>query len=199
MNHEKIAVFISGRDGEAWKVILEGIQQKAKEENCSLSIFSCAGSLDISRKFDVGEFNIFRLANMDMYDGIIIVSSTIICKEVEKELFEAVKKYPIPIISMEIEEEGMAFAGIDNYDAMRDMIEHLLDFHKYESLGFIAGPRGNQESVRRLNAYEDVLKEHGMEVREEDIFYGNYQTRDRSFLYFRRTSRNNGYMKEYRG
>ena len=79
MNHEKIAVFISGRDGEAWKVILEGIQQKAKEENCSLSIFSCAGSLDISRKFDVGEFNIFRLANMDMYDGIIIVSSTIIC------------------------------------------------------------------------------------------------------------------------
>lgn len=174
MNNEKIAVFISGRDGESWKVILEGIQQKAKEENCSLSIFSCAGSLDISRKFDVGEFNIFRLANMDMYDGIIIVSCTIICKEVEKELFEAVKKYPIPIISMEIEEEGMAFAGIDNYDAMRDMIEHLLDFHKYESLGFIAGPGGNQESVRRLNAYEDVLKEHGMEVREEDIFYGNY-------------------------
>lgn len=174
MKNNNIAVFTTGRDGEAWKVLLEGIRKKATEQGFSLSIFNCAGSLDISRKFDVGEFNIFRLAKLDHFDGIILVSSTIICKEVERELFEEVKRHSVPAVSMEIKEEGMDFAGIDNYDAMRDMIEHLLDFHKYESIGFIAGPKGNQESLRRLNAYEDVLKEHGMEVHAEDVFYGNY-------------------------
>lgn len=174
MKKNNIAVFITGRDGEAWKILLEGIRKKAIEQGFSLSIFNCAGSLEISRKFDVGEFNIFRLAEIDKFDGIILVSSTIICKEVERELFDEVKKHSVPTISMEIKEDGLGFAGIDNYDAMRDMIEHLLDFHKYESIGFIAGPKENQESIRRLNAYEDVLKEHGIKVQEEDIFYGNY-------------------------
>lgn len=174
MRRGNIAVFISGRDGEAWKLILEGIQKKAREANYTISIFSCAGSLDVHRKFDVGEFNIFRLANVKEFDGIIIVASTIVCKEVERELFDAVKKRNVPCISLEIKEDGMGFAGIDNYAAMRDMIEHLIDFHKYERIGFVTGPTLNQESMLRKKAYEDVLREHGMPVYEEDIYNGNY-------------------------
>lgn len=174
MKRGNIAVFITGLDSEVWKSILGGIEERAREEDYNVSIFSCAGSYDIRRKFDIGEFNIFCLANLKNFDGIITVANTIICKEVERELFDSVKNSGVPCISLEIKEDGMGFVGIDNYASMREMIEHLIDFHKYERIGFVTGPALHQESMLRRKAYEDALREHDMPVREEDIYNGNY-------------------------
>lgn len=175
MEKGNIAVFITGWDQAVWKYLLEGIQNKAKEKDYSISVFNCAGSINTTRKFDVGEFQIFRLANLDMFDGVIVVANTIICKKVEKELFQTVKSHDIPAISLEIREDGLQYAGIDNNQAMRDMIEHLVVFHQHKHIGFVTGPNENQESMLRLKAYRDVLKEHHITLREEDIFYGTYE------------------------
>ena len=53
MKRGNIAVFITGVDSEAWKSILGGIEERAREEDYNVSIFSCAGSYDIRRKFDI--------------------------------------------------------------------------------------------------------------------------------------------------
>lgn len=175
MNKGNIAVFITSWDHDVWKQILSGIQKKAMEKEYSISIFNCAGSIDVSRKFDVGEFQIFNLANLDMFDGAIIVANTIISKEIENKLFKKIKKSHLPAISLEIKEDEILFAGIDNYSAMREMISHLVEFHQYKNIGFVTGPEKNQESMLRLKAYQDVLKEHGMPVLEENIFKGTYE------------------------
>lgn len=175
MKKRNIAVFITGWDREVWKLILEGIREQAKAHNFSVSIFNCAGAIDKSRKFDVGEFNIFKLANLDSFDGAIVATNTILAKEVEDELIAGIKQHNIPAISLEIKEDGLGYIGIDNYNAMYKMVEHLADFHRCDRIGFVTGPVQNQESQLRYKAYCDVLKDRGIKIKEEDVYFGTYE------------------------
>ncbi len=173
-----IAVFITGWDSDRWKKIQQGVQERALEAEYDVSFFSCFGGIDTTHKHDVGEYNIFRLLNLDNYhnfDGIIIESSTIISKKIKTEIFRSVKKYHIPSISLEVMEEGIDFGGIDNYKAMREMVEHFVKYHKFKRICFVTGPEDNTESNERLQAYWDVLKEDGREVEGDDIYIGTYE------------------------
>ena len=147
-----IAVFITGWDSETWMLIQQGVQEKAWDAGYNVAVFSCFGGVDTSHKHDAGEFNIYRLVNLDNYDGAIIASSTIISKETEEEIFENIKKYDIPTISLEVIEDGIDFGGIDNYKAMRDMVEHFVEFHDYSRFGFVSVPINNVESSYRLQS-----------------------------------------------
>ena len=45
----------------------------------------------------------------------------------------------------------------DNYNGMRQCIEHLVNVHGYRKIAFVAGPANNKDSNERLKAYRDVM------------------------------------------
>ena len=61
-----------------------------------------------------------------------------------------------------------------NYGGMRECIRHLVEDHGYRKIAFVGGPKRNHDSNRRIQAYKDVLTEHGISVDESLIIYGNY-------------------------
>ena len=66
------------------------------------------------------------------------------------------------------------FITIDNYLGMKENVDHLIDVHGYRNIAFISGPKGAPSADLRMEAYLDSLEEHGIEVRDNLIVYGDY-------------------------
>lgn len=69
---------------------------------------------------------------------------------------------PLPIVSISQEIEGIPCVLGDNYQSMRDVINHLVDVHQHRRLALIMGPPNHLESAERYQAYVDLLAEHGI-------------------------------------
>lgn len=63
---------------------------------------------------------------------------------------------------------------VDNYNGMRACIEHLVCDHHYKKIAFLGGPPSNNDSNERKQAYYDVMREHGLEVTDSMVAYGDY-------------------------
>ena len=57
----------------------------------------------------------------------------------------------------------MCMLGTDNYAAMSDVLEHLIEVHKCRVFNYIGGPAANIEAMQRRQAFCDTLRRHGIE------------------------------------
>ena len=71
---KKIAVFANGWGSDYLQEIVDGIYQKAKNLNIDLFVFVNYSALNGSDDNSDGEVNIFRLPDLDDFDGIILMS-----------------------------------------------------------------------------------------------------------------------------
>lgn len=180
MDNKKIniAVIVSGIDEEYQNTILKGIHEFAKGKNINLLHFVAFGGILKSTIYDAGEFNIYKLVNYNKIDGVILLTNTISSDEQTEEIISAVRNAGIPAVSVDNDFGDMYYIGIDNFKAMKEMIEHFLDCHHCTKIDYITGPRENPESALRLKAYKTVLEEHGIPVEENRIFWGSFRGED---------------------
>lgn len=173
-----IAVIVAGIDEEYQNMILKGIQEFADENCMNISNFIAFGGILKSKKHDVGEFNIYQLVNYKKFDGVILLTNTISSPEITEEICSKVIEAGIPAVSIDNDLHGFYHIGIDNYAAMREMAEHIVNHHGIKKINYISGPDDNPESILRLKAYKDVLSENGIEIDEERIFHGFFRGQD---------------------
>jgi DNA-binding LacI/PurR family transcriptional regulator len=75
------------------------------------------------------------------------------------------RRYRLPTVAIEREVTGIPSVLMDDYQAMREAIQHLIQCHGYQRVAFIAGSRsqghhlGTQE---RHRAYVDTMAEYGL-------------------------------------
>ena len=80
----EIGVIVAGIDEEYQNAVLDGIKKCAKRYRANISCFCSFSGVLASRKFDIGEYNIFNLINYDKFDGMILLTNTI-SDPIEKE------------------------------------------------------------------------------------------------------------------
>ena len=171
---KNIAVFMAGWNDNICKKILTGVKEKAQAENYHITIINCFGGIDEKALNCIGEYNIFELPLKGNFDGAIVIANIILSKKAKKILFHNITEAGIPAVCLEEEIPGQDFVGIDNYQAMRPIVEHFVKDHHYTKIDFITGPPGNKESNERLRAYKEVLRENDIKVDSERIFIGLY-------------------------
>ncbi|HYH02174.1 MAG TPA: substrate-binding domain-containing protein, partial [Bacillota bacterium] len=49
-----------------------------------------------------------------------------------------------------------------SYQAMRNIMRHLVEFHHYRKIAFIQGPQDHHDSTQHYRAYRDALLEYGL-------------------------------------
>lgn len=174
---KKIALFMDG-----WKRFFTfawpaGILQRIRETNeeVSLYIFNSSGDWSRDGDYNVGEYNIYRLPDLNDFDGIIVDLNNIRYPDVRDYVVEAVKKTGKPVISVANEIEDFYYAGIDNYAAMREIIEHLHKEHNCQKFWLMMGPEDNYENRMRTQALTDYMKECGIPYDDTDIYYESYE------------------------
>ena len=91
---KKIALLMDG-----WKRFFTyawpaGVLQRIKEtnEDISLYIFNSSGDWSRDKDYNIGEYNIYHLPNLNEYDGIIVDLNNIRYPEVRDYVIESAKK-----------------------------------------------------------------------------------------------------------
>lgn len=173
----KIALIMDG-----WKRYFtyawpSGILQRIRETNeeVNLYIFNSSGDWSWDTDYNIGEYNIYRLPDLNDFDGIILDVNNIRYPEIVEELADTVRKTGKPVISIANELSDFYYVGIDNYKSMTMMIEHLYEVHKCRRFWFIMGPAENYENSVRAKALRDFLERHNIKYREEDFYFESYE------------------------
>lgn len=173
--NKKIAVIVAGIDETYQSSILRGIQSAAIKYGFDCYVFVSFTGMKDNKGYDKGEMDIFELPDFSRFDGAILLTNTIDCPPVVNGIFERIKNAGIPAVSMDNNVEGFLHIGIDNCTAMRDITEHFIKVHGFERINYISGPKDNPESVDRLAAFLDVMRENNIEIEEQRIFYGDFR------------------------
>ena len=148
-------------------------KRKAEECNCNLICFE-GGRFDSVFNSEVQHAVLFKLANEQLLDGLILISNPLIdfTKSVDT-LIEFCKQFPsIPIVSIGLEVPGTTSILVDNKAGMKEVVSHMVKDHGYKKVGFLKGPDSNLEANERLQAYKEVLEENNLPINEEYIFDG---------------------------
>lgn len=152
----------------AW---LAGIQRRIHEtgEDISLYIFNSSGNWSHDKGFNQGEYNIYNLPDFCDFDGIILDLNNINYKDVCNNVIEKARASKKPVISIANDVPGFYYAGIDNYQAMQEIIGHFHEVHGCKRFWFLMGPADNYESVMRRDSLLDYVIEHNLEFDEREM------------------------------
>ena len=160
---KKIAVFTAVWNADYLYPFLQGLKKGALERNADLYIFNSYGDSDREYEaFTTGEYNIFLLPDLRMFDGILIAANNVGVEPWLKRLRQEISRLGVPCVGVE-QQSGMDYAiGVDNYGAMRQVVAHLVVDKKCQVLNYVGGPGDNEENLLRKSAFLDVLKQHGL-------------------------------------
>ncbi|GIP35375.1 LacI family DNA-binding transcriptional regulator [Paenibacillus sp. J2TS4] len=132
--------------------ILEGIEKKLSELNCSLAYVITMNEIE-------GEKAMRRLLQDTKLDGLIIVEG------INQELYETIKKLVPAIVGIDIADPTVPVISYDRVQAAKAAVRHLMG-QGHRRIGFIggAGMTGDLEREKRYRGYREALQEAGMEV-----------------------------------
>lgn len=157
----------------AW--FLKKIQKM--DEKINFYVFRSAGAWTLDLNYNIGEYNIYHLPDLKDFDGIILDLNSIHQREhygcgasAWDYIVNAARQSGRPVISLANKIDGFYYVGINNYAAMRLMVEHVFRMHGCRRFWFIMGPKDNYENGQRMQAVIDYLKEQDIPC-EDDMFY----------------------------
>lgn len=154
-----------------------GILQRLHEtcEEANLYIFNSSGDWSRDIDYNVGEYNIYRLPDLNDFDGIVLDLNNIRYSSVREYIITAAKKTGKPVISVANEIEDFYYVGINNYDAIQKIIAHMHEEHNCRKFWFVMGPDDNYENHMRVSGLKDYMTEHGIAFSEQDFYYDSFE------------------------
>lgn len=176
MNRRKRIALLLGQPGEDYqKDFIEGFLKQAFEYDMDVCVFAMYHRIQESKPRETGESNIFKLIQYDLFDAVVILSDTIrtpgVLYNIEKLLKETYKG-----VVLCVDKESMNFPTImmDNHVPIVKIVSHLIEEHGITDIAFLTGLKWHPHSKERLQAYVNCMNAHGLEVKEENIYYGDY-------------------------
>lgn len=170
----KIAVLVGGIAYETQRRLLEGVMKYAEENNIRIFVFTCNGDIYRQSEYGIGEFQILFLPDLTQYDGIIFARDTIQNEQFAEEITRRILESGTPTVSIENHIPGMSVFYVDNREAMRDMVSHLIETHEVRDICYLSGPEQNPESIERLKGAMEAAGEHGLTIGKDQIHYGDF-------------------------
>ena len=174
---KKIALIMDG-----WKRFFTyawpaGVLERIREtnEDVNLYIFNSSGDWSRDEDYNIGEYNIYRLPDLNDFDGIIVDLNNIRYSEVLEYVISSAKATGKPVISIANEIADFYYVGIDNYSAMQEIAAHLYEVHNCRRFWYVMGPDDNYESNRRVAALRDFSETHGILWDARDLYCESYE------------------------
>ncbi len=170
----KIAVITTNMDVEYAAEIQRGIMREARAHHYDVYVFNAYVSTDEAVKHNTGQYNIYTLANLDKFDGVVVFSNLIQGRKIYDALEKRLEGIDIPVVGIDAPIGDHYCVGVENYQAVRELVEHFIVHHKFTRINYVSGQSFNSDSQRRLQAYCDALTEHGIPVEMKRISEGGF-------------------------
>ncbi|MBQ7775245.1 MAG: GGDEF domain-containing protein [Lachnospiraceae bacterium] len=174
MQHKNIAVLMTALDSDAQADTLKGIEEYAKKHGCNIAVFLWFTGAFEKDKHNLGEINILNLPDLNLFDGVILLSNALHMENNKKKIKEMLENTSCPLVCIGCKIKNSPRIQTDNYAAMRKLVEHYVVDHQMRKIHFVKGVKGNEDGEARFRAYVDVLTEHGIPVVPERISQGDF-------------------------
>ncbi len=175
MSKKKVAIFATGWLSEIMHQYIDGIRQGFEDDSVDMYIFMCYARYSNSEEFRQGELNIFNLPDLHDFDAAFIFANSIDFVDTLDSIVSRCKEANVPVFCTGKEIENCFFVGSENRAGMKGLCRHLLDEHDAKSFWFIAGSENNMDSNVRMEVVKESLKERGLELKDSDICYTNWE------------------------
>ena len=172
---KRIAVLGNGWSNEAQLEAVNGMKKYEGPEDFDIYLFTSYASYTESENMNRdGNLNIYELAHLEDYDGLVIFSNFLNSVEAAVRYAKKASKLGIPVISVGMEIEGASFLGIDNEPGMRELVTHIVEEHGVKRIIFIGGTEDHVDSLERLRVTREVLESHGLTLAPEDTYFSDW-------------------------
>ncbi len=138
-------------------------------------VFYFGGQLDRDRTS--GNFSwIYSLPDPGIIDALIVLPHSVSPYNPRSATMAVLERLGnIPVYTLFYLLEGHYGIDCDETKALERMIDHLTDYHGYRRFAVLLGPDGEGTiSRKRLGDIERRLRDHGISLRQESVFSGDY-------------------------
>ena len=168
MSRKRIAVLMASIDREYQQDFASGLASAGAKNDIDICIFNSQGHMNVAiSTSEAGESQIYDLANLSDFDGIISMPATMGNDFALNKVFDVLKPMKgKPHVSIDVVQDGAVTILFDDRISMEEMTEHLIAEHGARKIAFVSGPFGSnlgasfwsQDSLDKIK--ED---EYGME------------------------------------
>lgn len=169
-NSRKYCVLIENMEYEnidhfGYEIVI-GFKLSAFRTNCEVDIIPIDLNIQANEKFDS-----FMLKNK--YSGAFLLGFTL-----HEDWFRQLKTTRVPTVLLDnyIDHNfHVGYVGTDSYEGIDHTISHLMNLG-HKNIAFLNGSKNSMISQQRYNDFITSLKNHGMEIRDELIAFGYYES-----------------------
>ena len=172
----KIAALCVSRihDDSTHELITE-LNKNITDKDYRLMVFHTCSDLYWDSSGEKGESSVFSLIDMRRVDVLIIADEKIKNKQLIKQLIERASLFDVPVIVIGGSYRGVINIGFDFRRGFEDVVRHMIEFHGFRHVHFMAGVQNNEFSEERIDVFRQVLEENGIEFdRESMVSYGDF-------------------------
>ncbi len=172
-----IAVVIGSSEQVYRNRCLTGIIRQAKLLDYNIAFFSLFTFSKYRTKHQLGEENIYELLRIGDIAGVIIIDYTFWESSVKKSVYDFISSSlpETPIVILDANSDyGFINVTANDKAGIAIVVDHLIENHGCRKIYCLTGNETNPLSQVRLNGYLESMKQHGLEVTADCIFYGDF-------------------------
>ena len=159
--------------------IMDGLMARCEDYGYDLAVFSpLVNVVHFYKDYLYAECNILELINFDMFDAVVVVSLPMVAmsdasmlNRVEELLKKRCHK---PVVSLDMPLGDYPVVHTDDRSAFVRITHHVIDVHKCEKIYFLAGSQVEGVEDARLAGFLEGMEQCGREVKEEEVFFGDF-------------------------
>ena len=106
--------------------------------------------------------------------GFLLLGEMIRNDRINLPIIEIAKKKSLPVFMMERQYEGCINLCFTYRDGFEKVARHLVEEHGCRDIVMVAGIKGNSYSEERIDLLRSILREHGSDLPQEKVLYGDY-------------------------
>lgn len=183
-----IGLMINQLDDAFGSEVFRGAAIAAKEIDANLIVLPghyIDNSYDDLKRteFEYQHNTIFNYAQKESIDILLVLIGAIggsLSAEKKKDFLKQFDN--IPIITLACEIEGYPYVCFDNESGLKGCIEHIVTEHGRKKIGFVNGPKNNEDAIARLETFKNTITSFGMKFNEELVVNGRFSPYSRAVV-----------------
>lgn len=173
---KQILVMMCAINLDNQRKLLDGMIDAAKETDSNLYVFANYVSYKDKKEHIEGSYQIMHLPDFSQFDGVIFARNTLQHLPTVDYVTNAIYESGIAAVSIDLELPGMSCFKVSSYEAEFAMVEHFIEVHGAKEIAYVSGTLHRPEGEKRYRAYCDAMKKHGLLVKEENVYVGDFAT-----------------------
>ncbi len=152
----------------------QALNRSLEKHGYRLFVFNTCSDLVKNSLSEYGECYVFDLIDYDIVDTVIIDVESLKNSSVINNIVSKAVSKNVPRILIDGNDDRCVNINFDYESGFEEIVRHMIEVHKPETVHFLSGIEGNSFTEMRNNIFRKVASENGYDVDDSMISYGQF-------------------------